>query len=327
MMTATLAARLVEQGVTDWSDPVGALYGDVEADIEPQYAGATLVHFLAHRSGMRLDSDAFSRRMSGLTEEWIRTTGIAGPAPIGFQDGDFTGDPRVDRRHWARAALQEPPVAPLGEPRRIYENGNYVVVASILEHLTDTPYEELMRRTLFEPLGMTGAGFGPPGTLTDAGTWSDPLGHTHGASGVLTMFPPMGPERPDNPPVLSPSGRAHLTAEDVARFMNDHMAGHRGEPALLQPGTYRLLHTPPFGDDYALGWILRDEGGLGHGGTNGKWLAVLEIRPDQDLGVFVATNLGPPEAVSAEVDALVSTLFETFGPGSSGVASGPGPGG
>ncbi len=309
MMTATLVARFVERGLLTWDTTLEDVLGDVEPEMHPQYRRATLVHVLAHRTGMQLTGDGFGERMAALTQAYLEEHGAGRPPPLGFAEGDFTGDATVDRLHWTRAALREPPAALLGAPRRIYENGNYVIAATVLEHRTGRSWEELMVDELFGPLGMNGAGFGPPGGNDPI---TAPIGHTRTAEGEVTAYPPEGPERPDNPPVLGPSGRVHLTLADMAAFMRDQIRGHRGSDGLLSASTYQVLHTPPFGDDYAFGWIERESGGLGHGGTNGKWLAVVEIRPEADIGVFVATNLGPPEATASAADVLMEKLFAEF---------------
>ena len=310
MMTASLVARLVEGDRLHWDTTLGEMLGAVVPEMKAQYRTATLRHVLAHRTGLRLNRDEFADRMSRYTQEFLRKNGASGPPPIGFKDGDFTGDPVVDRLHWTQAALQEPPAAPLGAPKRLYENGNYVVMATVMEQLTGSSWEELMKAELFQPLSMIDAGFGPPGVR---GHVTDPYGHRRSGDGTVTPFPPEGPVRPDNPPVIGPSGRVHVSLDDMARFMRDHIAGHLGKPALLSPKTYRVLHTPPFGDDYALGWIRRKSGGLGHGGTNGKWLALVEIRPKDELGVFVVTNLGPPAVTAPAAEQLMTELFELFG--------------
>ena len=177
MMTSALVARLVDKGQLRWDMTIGETLGEIEPDMHPQYHEATLIHFLAHRSGMSLTSDVFSNRMSRLTNAYLAQHGPAGPPPLGFEDGDFVGDPRIDRLHWTRAALQEPPIAALGKKKRIYENGNYIVIASILEHMFDISFETLMADELFGPLGMKRSGFGPPGRTTPIGGFSDPIGH------------------------------------------------------------------------------------------------------------------------------------------------------
>ncbi len=310
MMTAHLVATFVEQREFSWDSTIGELFGKIEPNMDPQYRDATLVHFLTHRSGMQLSSNDFSARMSEMTRKYIEQFGVAGPPPAGFDVGDFAGDPRVDRLHWTRAALQEPPVAPTGQDKRIYENGNYVVVASILEQLADRDYEQLMRERVFTPLRMSNAGFGPPGTDRSSEIApTDPYGHRR-HDGRVTMLPPSGPPRPDNPPVLSPSGRVHTSLSDIAQFMRDHVSGHRREAAHLSAESYNVMHNPPFGDDYAMGWITRERGGIGHGGTNGAWLAILEIRPAENVGVFVATNLGPPDETAPAANTLIAESFD-----------------
>ena len=307
MLTSSLVGRLVDQGKLKWDTTIGEALEGLELEIQPQYRRATLIDFLAHRSGMKLDSNEFSNRMTKLTQQYLKKYGPVGPTPVGFQDGNFAGATRVDRFHWMCAALQEPPAQPLGAPNRIYENGNYIVIAALLEYLFDRSFEDLMQTELFGPLGMTSTGFGPPGT---PGETTEPVGHVRDDAGRISMFRIEGPARPDNPPVLNSSGRVHLSAGDMASFMRDQIAGARGEQALMSPAMYARMHKPPFGDDYALGWIARESGGLGHGGTNGKWLAMVEIRPDKNMGVFLATNLGPPERSADELKELLANLFQ-----------------
>ena len=315
MMTSTLVARFVASGHLRWEATLGELLGEVVPGMLPQYRDATLRHVLAHRAGLRLNRDEFNERMTAYTQAYIAKHGTAGPAPIGFKEGDFVGDPAVDRRHWTMASLLEPPAAPLGASKRIYENGNYIVMATVLEAMTGQSWETLMTNEVFVPLAMRRAGFGPPGI---PGQVAEPFGHHRKKDGTVEAFAPDGPRSPDNPPVLGPSGRVHVSLDDMARFMRDHIKGHRGESGLLPAEAYQTLHTPPFGDDYALGWIVRDSGGLGHGGTNGKWLAIVEIRPADNVGVFVATNLGPPDATAPAANQLIDELFALFsGSGSS----------
>ena len=64
-----------------------------------------------------------------------------------------------------------------------------------------------------------------------------------------------------------------MTIDGWARFVADQLRGARGEAGLLKPETYKILHTPPFGGDYALGWATaeREWGGgrvLTHNGSN-----------------------------------------------------------
>jgi hypothetical protein len=89
-----------------------------------------------------------------------------------------------------------------------------------------------------------------------------------------------------------------------------------GEKALLKPDIYRILQTPPFGGDYALGWVVveREWGGgkvLTHAGSNTMNLAVAWVAPLRDFAVLVVTNQGGPAAVKA-CDEAASALINLY---------------
>jgi len=92
------------------------------------------------------------------------------------------------------------------------------------------------------------------------------------------------------------------------------LRGLRGEKALLEPGTYEKLRTPPFGGDYALGWLTveREWGGgivLNHNGSNTMNIATVWIAPARDFAVLVVCNQGGPVAFKA-CDEAASKLIQ-----------------
>jgi hypothetical protein len=119
----------------------------------------------------------------------------------------------------------------------------------------------------------------------------------------------------DNPPVLGPAGRAHMTIESWARFTADQLRGARGEAGLLKPETYKILHTPPLGGDYALGWgtAEREWGGgrvLTHNGSNTMNFAVVWAAPAKDFAVLVCVNQDAALAADEAADALIKLWRE-----------------
>src|SRR4029453_16894254 len=133
------------------------------------------------------------------------------------------------------------------------------------ERVTGQSWEALIQELLFQPLGITSAGFGGTGT---PGQLDQPWPHR--ADGTAT--PNNGPSV-DNPPVMAAAGTVHSTLTDWARYIADQLRGARGGSALLGSEAYWTLHTPPFGGDYALGWGVRERswgGGhvLTHSGSN-----------------------------------------------------------
>ncbi len=173
-----------------------------------------------------------------------------------------------------------------------------------------------MQDEVFGPLGMTSVGFGGTGT---PGQVDQPWGHATDGKPVTGNGPAM-----DNPPVLSPAGRVHCTIQDWARFIADQLRGARGEPALLKPESYKTLQTPPFGGDYALGWIVveRSWGGgtvLNHGGDNTMNFANVWVAPRHDFAALVCVNQSGDSAFEATDEALGELIDlqsqATTGPG------------
>ncbi|MBQ1543424.1 MAG: beta-lactamase family protein [Caulobacteraceae bacterium] len=271
-MTATLVGRLVEAGQLKWDDTVGALLGDKAPDMRPEYRAATLRHLASHRSG--LPGDLPDGQLARFPRE--------------------SADPREDRLAYARMALALPPKGPAGTTYE-YANNGYVVLGAIIERRLDKTWEAAIRERLFEPLKLGSAGFGAP----DREGPGQPSGHTAAADGVLRAFPASGPS--DNPAVLGPAGRVHMTLQDLVLYL----AAHRDQSPLLTPDTWRTLHTPPFGGDYAMGWMVQPNGVLWHNGSNTLWYAMAAFHPGQGVASAAAANDGRMASVAPAVELAV----------------------
>lgn len=259
-MTAMLYGRLVEVGRAHWGATLPELFPDLEVDLA--WADTTVEDLMTHRAGL-LDEAVLdlSTRMGG------------------FTDGRPLDEQRADL---ARRALGSPPT---GEPGAfVYGNLNYIMVGAAIERITGSTWEDSIRARLFEPLGMTSAGFGAP-------TGDQPRGHRDVFGQVVTVEP----DEPgsDNPPYLGPAGTAHMTLEDYGRFLILFLTEGGG---LVTPETLAHLTTPPEGADYALGWIARANspltGGrmLAHEGSNTLWHMTALLAPDRGLAVVAASN-------------------------------------
>src|SRR5262249_14760677 len=163
-------------------------------------------------------------------------------------------DAREDRKAYARLGLAMPPKGAM-EATYEYSNTGYVIAGAMIEARLGTRWEDLIRSKLFEPLGLATGGCGAPGR---AGATDQPVGHARsGPGGALQAYPPSGPIT-DNPVVLGPAGRVHFGLADLLRYL----AAHRDGSNFLKPDSWRLLHTPPFGGGYAMGWAVRPDGAL-----------------------------------------------------------------
>jgi D-alanyl-D-alanine carboxypeptidase len=259
-MTATLAARLVDRGLIGWDSTVGAVLGDAVADVHPAWRDMPLDAFLRHASGMaaNLGRRASIRLGQGPRAEYVSR--VLAQAPKGARGGF------------------------------LYSNAGYVVVGAMLEAAGGTPWETLIAREVFAPLGLGTAGFGPP-------EGAAPWGHRLSLIGGLGPVAP-GPEA-DNIAALGPAGRVHLSGADMLRYLRAHLVGESG---FLSPESWARLHAPQGPGDYAMGWVARD-GVLRHSGSNTMWFAQMRLCPGDGVAVFVAVNAAALGLAQRPVDA------------------------
>ncbi len=280
-VTAYLIAALVEQGKLKWDTTIGETFPDLAAAASAEFRKITLRELLSHRSGLPANMPwGLIPRSLPIREQRLAAIKAASSAKLGSEPGI----------------------------KFLYSNLGYVIAGAMAEQAAGATWEELMKKYVFEPLGMTSAGFGGVGT---PGQLDQPWGH--GATGKPVKD--YGPEA-DNPPVVGPAGTVHCSLSDWAKFIADFLRGARGEKALLNPAIYEMLGTPLYGGDYALGWLVadRDWGGgkvLTHTGSNTMNLAVAWLAPLRDFAVLVVTNQGPPASVKA-CDEAASALIKDY---------------
>ncbi|HEU0032168.1 MAG TPA: serine hydrolase domain-containing protein [Kofleriaceae bacterium] len=271
-MTALVIARHVERGTLHWTDTLDKLFPGTKLD--PAYRRVTLAQLLQHTGGMPANppDDAWQKLWADGTSPDARST-------------------------FVRAALREKPEQAPGT--FVYSNTGYIVAGTALERATGQRWEDLMKRELFEPLGMTSCGFGAPGKNSDV---DQPWGHAPDGSPVAPGHP-----QADNPPGLGPAGTVHCSLADYGKFLAVVLAGARGDPQpLLKPETFTTLLTP-VGGTYAGGWIVKSTSYgkvLGHSGSNTMWFATALIFPDSQVIAVIATNTGDTTLESALVSLL-----------------------
>ncbi|MEL6360370.1 MAG: serine hydrolase domain-containing protein [Pseudomonadota bacterium] len=275
-MTATLVARLVEQGVITWSTTVGDVLGKAVPDINNAYTDCNFLHLLSHRAGLQANIPQMSFALFPFQED----------------------DARASRLRWSTIALAQEPAGPK-EDTFLYANNGYVIAGTMLEVLTGERWEDLMVREVFQPLGMTGAGFGPPGS---EGAFDQPVGHRTGFDGKMNAHPP-GTSIADNPTAIGPAGIVHARADDMLAYLN----AHRERTDYLSQASWKTLHTPPFGGDYACGWVIRPDG-LWHNGTNTFWYAEALFSQETGSEAFAAANDGRLASVAPGVGAALKEV-------------------
>ncbi|WP_291837087.1 serine hydrolase [Brevundimonas sp.] len=169
--------------------------------------------------------------------------------------------------------------------RAAYSNGNYLMLAQLVERVSGRTLADYARETLFAPLGMTGTGFAAEGLTTH--------GYRRLRDGSFRIA--------DDQPSLPGSGGLVTTAEDLARFDAAFRAG-RGpwtatvkalfvEPGRLTDGSVAVL--PEFGTPYGAGVGLEDRDGvvwLSHDGGSEGFRAEYVRQAETAVGAIVLCN-------------------------------------
>ncbi|HKD36698.1 MAG TPA: serine hydrolase domain-containing protein [Pirellulales bacterium] len=276
-MTATLIGKLIENKKLRLETPMSEIFVKLRPQMNAEMAKVTVRQLMAHTAGLPPNVD------------WWKIDGTKKPL-------------REQRLMVVEDVLTKPPRNPPGTKYE-YSNVGFVVLGAIIERLHDKPWEQVIENQLFKPLGMTTAGFGPPGT---PGKIDEPWGHT------LKDGTP-SPMQFDNAPLMGPAGRVHCSISDWAKFVSLYIQPERQRPHILAPKVMEELVTPSAGQDYAGGWSITKRswaGGLTltHAGSNTMWYCVAWLAPNKHFAVLVATNVAgkdPEKACDETAAALI----------------------
>ncbi len=160
-----------------------------------------------------------------------------------------------------------------------------MIAACMAEQITGLSWEDLMKQRLFDPLGMTTAGFGNPNKNKST---DQPWG---GHSKFAWKWRPSEAYYHE---AISPAGRIYCNVNDWAKFISLWLTN---ENPILEPKYLDKL-TEPVGDHfYATGWggVAEADWAKGiafnHAGSNEIWYATVTVTPPKlDRAFVVATN-------------------------------------
>jgi D-alanyl-D-alanine carboxypeptidase len=287
-MTSTLAALIVQEGKISWTTNLGEVFPEKVGGMAAGWSGVTLEQLLTNTSGAPTN-------ISG--DHWNTLW-------------NFAGTPREARIRLLELITSSAPIFTPGSGNT-YSNAGFAIAGAMLEKVTDQAWENLMAQKLFAPLGMNNSGFGVPGTPRHI---FQPWGHNRSGDTNTPIDPGTNA---DNPPAIGPAGTVHAPLLDLARYVQLHLAGARGEStALLTPELFTKLHTGVADYNYAMGWILAPRSwangtALTHGGSNTYWYSNIWIAPAHNWACIVVTNSGSNNAFLA-TDAVVWAMVQQF---------------
>ena len=164
-----------------------------------------------------------------------------------------------------------------------YSNLGYTLLGLALSYRTDFSYEDLLKRQILNPLGLTGTRLSPPATKPRH------VAEAHDAK--------LNPVPPWDGGIFAPAGSLLSTVEDLAHFIRAVMPGSGSS---LEPSARLLLQTlrpaPAAGGQQALGWevLPANEGDyVSKDGVTPGQCASAVFDPARRTGVVVLSNTYP----------------------------------
>jgi CubicO group peptidase (beta-lactamase class C family) len=267
--TATLVMQLVDEGRIELDAPVRRYLPGFRVGDEAVSEAVTIRHLLTHTSGIDGDHFADTGRGDDVLERYVET------------------------------CAELPQVHPLGATMS-YCNTGYSVLGRVLEVVTNTVWDDLLRTRLVEPLELTHTVTLPEDVLR----FRAAIGHIQPPGQELRPAPMWGLPR-----TAGPAGAICSTATEVLGFARLHLRDGVGPDGkrLLSEGSARAMREPqvevPTGGigeseaHWGLGWAVYTWSGrtvVGHdGGTIGQ-AAFLRVVPDSGTAVALLTNGGDP---------------------------------
>ncbi|MEV6132438.1 serine hydrolase domain-containing protein [Streptomyces violaceusniger] len=167
-----------------------------------------------------------------------------------------------------------------------YHNPNYFVAARLVEVVSGRPFADYMATQVFRPLGMT--------DTESVDTTDDMPAHARGYVRAYGMLFPRS-----HPRWFAAGGHGVVTtADDLSQWLiaqNNQGRSATGRRVISAPSV-DIMHTPPQGREYAMGWSLSPSGEeprqIRHTGELLTHNAIQTLLPDSRTGIAIVANTG-----------------------------------
>ncbi|MFI6742270.1 serine hydrolase domain-containing protein [Nonomuraea sp. NPDC050451] len=172
-----------------------------------------------------------------------------------------------------------------------YSNSGYVVLGRLVEVLRHKPFHDVLRERLVTPLGLHTA-------ATDT---YEAILHRAAVGHIQTGGETVPAKKWAVSYYSAPSG-SHLaiSARDLLEFVRLHLT----DPALAALREPQVESVPDFGGGvigWGLGWMLYQDGVIGHTGVSKGQKAFLRVVPSAGVAVAVLTNSTGGEPLAYEI--------------------------
>jgi CubicO group peptidase (beta-lactamase class C family) len=251
--TATLAMILHQEGRLDYDTPVVRFLPELSRFGERM----TVRHLLTHTAGLPDYYDTLAR--STAAGGWVTNRNAL----------DFL-------------ARQGEPVFPPGD-RFQYSDAGYEMLALVLEKAGGQPFADLLRKRVFEPLGMNDT------RLRDRPDVVVP----NRARGYTLQREGFVPDADHPLDCLLGSGAVNTTLDDMFRWDQALASGTLVREAILREALQPMRLNDGTGSDYGFGWFFKEDRGHRRLEHPGSWLgfqAFIARYPEEHFTVVLLAN-------------------------------------
>ncbi len=173
-----------------------------------------------------------------------------------------------------------------------YQNLMFMTAGYLAGHVAGTTWEQLVRKSIFEPLGMTSSNF----SITESQKSAD---FSRGYQ-VVNDIPTDMPFR--NIDSIGPAGSINSNIEDMTKYVMMHLAKGKGvvsatnEMQMMMPQMAIQAPSPDkeVGDlSYGMGFFVTTYRGhkfVHHGGNIDGFSALVAFLPEDNIGLVILTN-------------------------------------
>lgn len=269
LFTDVAVMQLVEEGRLKLDEPVSSYLPDFKPD-NPFSVPLTLRQLMSHQSGLVRES------------------------PVGHYFDPTEPGLRATVASLNKTRLVYPP-----ETRTKYSNAAVSVVGRVLEAVLDESHPERVQRKLLDPLQMRNSSFVVTERIRSGR-----------ATGWMWTYDGRRFQAPDFLLGTGPAGNMYSSVDDLIRFVScllDHGKTDGGQ--ILQSESLVQMTTPVVNrsgetQNFGLGFHIGELDGqkkIGHGGAVYGYSTQLEMLPDRNLGVVVASALDGSNGVAARL--------------------------
>lgn len=279
---AVMVARFVEQKKIMWQTRFFDVFPELKADANSAYSDITLEDLFLCKAGIKAYTNA-----------------EAEPFP------DYSPSISDKRLEFIKYLIKQPPSSEKkdGKFQHLYSNASYTMASAMLERVSGEKYEDLVKKTLMDDLGMS-VHIGWPNSISPDQPW----GHMITKDKVEVFTPDHDYKIPY---LITPAGDLSMTPKDYARYTQLHLQGLRGSDNYISSEAYRYIHYGHEG--FSLGvanGILGGKRYSGFDGSAGTFFCRSIIIPESDFAFTIMTNAGSGTGTMEAVDRLTMRIIK-----------------